>query len=78
MQAGHIVPALSKLAASMKAPLGGQASSGAFGLGVVINYALLGFFYFYLWSRSLFVRELGLANPAQQQDGTDEGPDMLP
>ncbi len=33
VQVGHLVPALSKLAASMKAPLGGQASSGAFGLG---------------------------------------------
>lgn len=43
VQIGHIVPALSKLADSMKAPLGGQASSAAFGLGLAIFYALLGF-----------------------------------
>ena len=34
VQIGHIVPALSKFAESMKAPLGGLPSSSAFGLGV--------------------------------------------
>jgi hypothetical protein len=46
VQIGHIVPALSKLAESMKAPLGGLPSSGAFGLGLAILYASMGFFSF--------------------------------
>jgi hypothetical protein len=71
VQIGHIVPALSKLAESMKAPLGGLPSSAAFGLGLAISYALLGFFYFYFWSRSLFARELGTFN-APQQDSMNE------
>jgi hypothetical protein len=66
VQIGHIIPALSKFAESMKAPLGGLPSSAAFGLGLAISYALLGFFYFYFWSRSLFVRELGIYNTPQQ------------
>ena len=71
VQIGHIVPALSKLAETMKVPLGGLPSCGAFGLGLVITYALLGFFYFYFWSRELLPIELG--NPApQQQNDTDE------
>jgi hypothetical protein len=36
VQIGRIIPALSKFTESMKAPLGGQASSGAFGLGLAI------------------------------------------
>jgi hypothetical protein len=72
VQIGHIVPALSKFAESMKAPLGGLPSSGAFGLGLAISYALLGFFYFYFWSRSLFVRELGTYNTPQQQNRRNE------
>jgi hypothetical protein len=72
VQIGHIVPALSKLADSMKAPLGGQASSAAFGLGLTISYALLGFFYFYFWSRSLFRRELGIYDTPQQQNDMEE------
>lgn len=69
VQIGHIIPALSELGESIKAPLGGQASSPAFGLGMIITYASLGFFYYYLWSRSLFARELGIANPPQRQKG---------
>jgi hypothetical protein len=72
VQIGHILPALSKLAESMKAPLGGLPSSGAFGLGLAISYALLGFFYFYFWSRSLFARELGTFNSSQQQNDVNE------
>jgi len=72
VQIGHIVPALSKFAESMKAPLGGLPSSGAFGLGLAISYALLGFFYFYFWSRSLFARELGTSNASQQQNGVND------
>jgi hypothetical protein len=58
VQIGRIIPALSRLSESMKAPLGGQASSGAFGLGLAIANALMGFFFFYLWARSIFVQEL--------------------
>lgn len=72
VQIGHIVPALSKLAESMKAPLGGLPSSAAFGLGLAISYALLGFFFFYFWSRSLLVRELEAFNAPQQQNGINE------
>ena len=60
VQIGHIIPGLSRLAESMKAPLGGQASSAAFGLGLTIADALLGFFLFYLWSRTLLGRKLEL------------------
>ena len=72
VQIGHIIPALSKFAESMKAPLGGLPSSAAFGLGLAISYALLGFLYFYFWSRSLFVRELGIYNTPQQQNAINE------
>jgi hypothetical protein len=72
VQIGHVVPALSKLAESMKAPLGGLPSSGAFGLAFAISYALWGFFYFYFWSRSLFVRELGTFNAPRQQNDVNE------
>jgi hypothetical protein len=44
VQIGRIIPALTKLAESLKAPLGGQPSSAAFGLGMVIGNALVGFF----------------------------------
>jgi hypothetical protein len=65
-QLGRIAPALSKFADSIKAPLGGLASSGDFGLGLAISYAALGFFYLYLWSRSLLARELGIYQTPQQ------------
>jgi len=57
-QIGRIIPGLTRLADSMKAPLGGQASSAAFGLTLTISNILLGFFFFYLWSRSLLKKEL--------------------
>jgi len=68
VQIGHIVPALSKLARSMKGPLGGQPSSGAFGLGLAITFAFLGFLYYYLWARLLFVRELGMSSETRRND----------
>jgi hypothetical protein len=73
VQIGRVIPALSKFAESMKAPLGGLDSSGAFGLGLTITYAALGFFYLYLWSRSLLARELGIYNTPEQISGTPVG-----
>jgi hypothetical protein len=67
VQIGRSLPALTRLAASMKAPLGGQASSAAFGLGLAISYALLGFLFLYLWSRERFPQELLLAGAIQSQ-----------
>jgi hypothetical protein len=60
VEIGRIIPALTKLAEILKAPLGGQPSSAAFGLGVVIASALTGFFFFYLWTREEFLEELDL------------------
>jgi hypothetical protein len=68
VQIGHIVPALSKLAESMRAPLGGLPSSASFGLGLVISYVLLGFFYFYLWARELFANELDPDRDPRRED----------
>lgn len=74
VQIGRAIPALNKLAESLRAPLGGQASSAAFGLGLTISYALLGFFYLYLWSRTLFRRELdrNSTGPTEGQKGTGQ------
>ena len=72
VQIGHFIPVMSKFAESMKAPLGGLPSSAAFGLGLALFYALLGFFYFYFWSRSIFILELGILNNPQQQNDVDE------
>jgi hypothetical protein len=58
VEIGRVVPGLARLAKSMKAPLGGQASSESFGLALTIANALLGFFLFYLWSRSFFGKAL--------------------
>jgi len=68
VQIGRVVPALTRLAASMKAPLGGLTSSAAFGIALVIANVLLGFLFFYLWSRSLLERNLELSNGDQQND----------
>ena len=68
VQIGHIVPALSKFAESMKTPLGGLPSSGAFGLGLAVTYTLLGFFYFYFWSRELLPIELETSAPQQRNN----------
>lgn len=58
VEIGRVIPSLARLAESMKAPLGGQASSETFGLALTIANVLLGFFLFYLWSRSLFLKAL--------------------
>jgi hypothetical protein len=58
VQIGRVLPALGRLGSSLRAPLGGQASSAAFGLGTAISYALLGFFFVYLWSRVVFTPQL--------------------
>ena len=62
VQIGRALPALSRLAASLKAPLGGQASSPAFGLSLVIVNVLLGFLFFYLWTRSLLTPNLAFSD----------------
>ena len=66
VEIGRIIPALAKLAEILKAPLGGQPSSAAFGVGVVIACALTGFFFIYLWTREIFVRELGFNSTSKQ------------
>jgi parvulin-like peptidyl-prolyl isomerase len=58
VQIGRALPALTKLAKSLNDPLGGKPYGGAFGLGLTIFYALLGFFFLYLWSRTDFTSEL--------------------
>lgn len=58
VQIGRILPALTKLGENLKAPLGGQPSSATFGLTLTISYTLLGFLFFYLWSRTLFEMQL--------------------
>jgi len=80
VQIGRIIPALSKFAESMKAPLGGQASSGAFGLGAAIASALTGFLFFYLWTRSIFLQELKDSSELNDQvkSGSGETPQILP
>ncbi len=58
VQLGRALPALTRLAKSLNSPLGGTPYGGAFGLGLTIFYALLGFLFLYLWSRTDFTREL--------------------
>lgn len=67
VQLGRALPALGKLANGLGASLGGQASSGAFGLALAISYALLGFLFLYLWSREVLPKELPLAGVIQAQ-----------
>ena len=55
VEIGRSLPVLTKLAQSMKVPLGGQASSAAYGLGLTITYAVLGFFFLYLWSYTVSI-----------------------
>jgi hypothetical protein len=58
VQIGHAGPILTKLGETLKAPLGGQPSSAAFGLALTIFYTLLGFLLYYLWARTSFQVEL--------------------
>ena len=72
VQIGRVEPALSRLAANLKAPLGGQPSSAAFGMGLVVANVLLGFLFFYLWSRSLLQRDLELSDGFADGDDTEQ------
>jgi hypothetical protein len=72
VQIGRALPALSRLAQNLKEPLGDQASSGTFGLALIISYAALGFFYLYLWSRSLLMQEWKDANTTRPQSDAHE------
>ena len=73
-QLSRIPGALGRLADGMKAPLGGTDSSGDFGLALVIFYAVLGFLYLYLWSRTVLMGELARGDAAARQpDGADAG-----
>ena len=58
VQLGRALPALTRLAKSLNDPLGGTPYGGAFGLGLTVSYALLGFLFLYLWSRTDFTSEL--------------------
>jgi hypothetical protein len=58
VQLGRALPALTRLAKSLNDPLGGKPYGGAFGMGLTIFYALLGFLFLYLWTRTDFTREL--------------------
>ena len=70
VQVGRALPALTRLAGSLNDPLGGQPYGGAFGLGLTIFYALLGFLFLYLWSRTDFTRELqGLMEVVETEVG---------
>ncbi len=74
VQLGHALPALGRLAKSLKDPLGGTASSPAFGLALAIYFAVLGFLFLYLWSREILPGEFaeGLAGVIKKQLDTRE------
>lgn len=67
VQIGRLLPAMGKLAQNLKVPLGGQSSSGTFGLALVSAYALLGFFFLYLWSRERLPRQLRIAEAVDRE-----------
>src|ERR1700733_13828403 len=72
VQIGRLEPALSRLAANLKAPLGGQPTSAAFGMALVIANVLLGFLFFYLWARSLLQRDLELSDGFADSDDPEQ------
>lgn len=72
VQIGRLEPALSRLAANLKTPLGAQPSSAAFGMALVIANVLLGFLFFYLWSRSLLQRDLELSDGFADSDSVED------
>ncbi len=51
VQVGRALPARARLAKTLNDPLGGKPYGGAFGLGLTIFYALLGFLFLYLWTQ---------------------------
>lgn len=67
VQLGRALPGLARLGTNLKAPLGGQASSSAFGLGLILSYLALGFLFLYLWARERLPRELQLATTIRVQ-----------
>jgi hypothetical protein len=73
VQIGRLEPTLAKLAANLKAPLGGQPSSSVFGIALVIANVLLGFLFFYLWARSLLQRDLELSDGFAPSDDDGDG-----
>src|ERR1700722_20088570 len=77
VQIGRLLPALSRLAANLKSPLGGQPSSAAFGIALVIANVLLGFLFFYLWSRSLLQRDLELSDGFADNGAEDPAPQTV-
>ncbi len=48
VQLGRALPGLARLGTNLRAPLGGLASSSAFGLGLILSYLALGFLFLYL------------------------------
>jgi hypothetical protein len=72
VQLGHALPALGRLGRSLNAPLGGIASSSAFGLSLALYFAVLGFLFGYLWSREILPGEFaeGLAGVIKKQLAT--------
>lgn len=74
VQLGHALPALGRLAKSLNAPLGGIASSSAFGLALALYFAVLGFLFGYLWSREILPGEFaeGLAGVIKKQLNTSD------
>jgi hypothetical protein len=73
-QISHIGPILGHFGNILHKPLGSLQSSAAFGLTLTISYALMGFFYLYLWSRTMLVRELATFDPdlLKERSGTNE------
>jgi hypothetical protein len=65
VQIGRLLPALSRLGRDLKGPLGGTPTSSAFGLMLVISYALLGFLFLYLWSRERLPGQLAAGMVAE-------------
>jgi hypothetical protein len=58
VQLGRVPHGLSSLASALKPGFGGTATSGSFGLALVLFYAGTGFLYLYLWSRTGFLLQL--------------------
>jgi hypothetical protein len=72
VQVGRAMPALDRLGKSLNDPLGGKPYGGAFGLGLTIFYALLGFLFLYLWSRQVLLLQLLQGVPALVQKELNE------
>ena len=73
VQLDRLLPSLGRLAQGLKVPLGGQPSSGTFGLALACAYTLLGFLFMYLWSRERLPRQLHIAETIDRELGVQEG-----